>query len=183
MAQSGYTNPMRKDTLVIAGVAVVAIVIGVSLFFYGGDSFSSASPSAVTEARSVPTPVVVSFTELARGAHSKVLTRTNYLITSTSEFEKLWQMVDAKGKAPVVDFTKDSVVAVFAGQVMTGGYSISVSKVTDAEKRTVAVILTSPGSNCIVTQSTNEPYQIIKVPKTSLTFTHEDQTSTTNCSQ
>lgn len=172
-----------RNALIVCGVAVVAIVIGAFIFFYEEPGNRSFVPDWSIENSSAATAVTVPFKELARGSQSKVETSVNYLITSTSEFEKLWQMVDAKGKAPVVDFTKDSVVAVFAGQVMTGGYSISVSKVTDAEERTVTITLTSPGSNCIVTQSTNEPYQIITVPKTSLSLTHQDQATTTDCSQ
>jgi hypothetical protein len=123
----------------------------------------------------------VPFTELSRGAHSDVSTRTNYLITSTAELEKLWKMISASGKMPVIDFTKNNVAAVFAGQKMTGGYAIVVSKIMDVQDRLVTVTLTKPGSNCILTQSTTAPYQVIQLPKTSLQFTHEDQVTTTNC--
>jgi len=172
---------MRRDTYVVGGIAVAAIIIGASLSLYGGNGFSNTSPSAAIENQ--PAAVIVPFTKLAQGVKSTVSTRTNYLITSASEFTKLWQMVDAKGKVPAVDFTKNDVVAVFAGQKMTGGYEITVSKVEDTNVRNVVVTLAKPGSDCVLTQSTIAPYQIIEIPKTTLTFAHIDQDTTINCSQ
>lgn len=167
-----------RNAFIIGGVAVVAIVIGVLVFLYG-DGINR--PIGAYE---IPlSAVVVPFTELMRGTQSNVSTRTNYLITSTNELEKLWKMINAGGKMPTVDFSQNYIAAVFAGQKMTGGYAISVTKVIDAQGRMVTVTLTSPGSACIVTQSTTAPYQIIELSKTSLPFTHEDQTTMTSCSQ
>jgi len=163
-----------RNALIVSGAVVVAVIVGTLLFLYGGENFSNKNYSIVT---------TVPFTELAHGTQSDVATRTNYLITSASELEKLWKMIDAKGNPPVVDFAKSAVAAVFAGQKMTGGYAIAVSKVTDAQDRVVTITLSSPDSTCLFTQSITAPYQIIKLPKTSLSFTHEDQTATTSCSQ
>lgn len=170
-----------RNTIIVGGVAVVAIIVGATAFFYEEPGNKSFVPDWSVENRSAVAAVIVPFTELARGAHAKVLTRTNYLITSTEEFTKLWQMVDAKGKVPTVDFTKNYVAAVFAGGYSTGGYSIAVTKIEDTDARTVTVTLASPGSSCIVTQSTTAPYQLIELPKTSLTFAHTDQDTTTEC--
>jgi hypothetical protein len=165
----------------ISGAAVVAIGIGVVVFLYGGENFSNTSPSTTNTAQLAV--VAISFTKLAQGVKSTVSTRTNYLITSASELEKLWQMVDARGKTPVIDFTKNYVAAVFAGKVPTTGYAIAVSKVEDTNVRIVTVTLTKPESGCIEGQLITSPYALIELPKTSLQFTHEDQTATTNCSQ
>ncbi|MFA6279138.1 MAG: protease complex subunit PrcB family protein [Candidatus Paceibacterota bacterium] len=168
-----------RNALVIVVVAIAAIVVGVLVFLYGGDTTSNASSPIVIE----DNPVVISFTKLAQGVHSTVATRTNYLITAESELKELWKMVDANGTVPAVDFNKNYVAAVFAGQKMTGGYEITVSKVEDTSVRNVVVTLADPGSDCMVTQSTTAPYQIIELPKTPLTFTHQDQAVTTSCSQ
>jgi len=165
----------------IGGVAVVAIIIGGFVFVYGGQNFSGTPFSEATG--NVPVAIAVPFTELAHGTQSDVSTRTNYLITSMSELDKLWEMVNATSTPPTVDFSSNYVAAVFAGQRMTGGYAIAVSKVADTQNRLVTITITSPDSSCMVTQSTTAPYQIVEIPKTSLPFTHEDQTSTTSCSQ
>lgn len=173
-----YTKDMR-DTYIIGGLAVVVIATGIFLILQGGNGGQVASPSAATDA--LPIAATVPFTELVRGMQSEVKTRVNYLITSTEGLEKLWEMVDATGTPPVVDFKKDSVIAVFAGEKPTTGHAIEVAKVEDAIARTVSITLTNPGGSCVVGQAITAPYQVIVVPLTTLSFAHEDISTTTGC--
>jgi len=146
-----------KNWIMTGGVVFVAIVAGVFLFLYSTSVSSNQSSTVI----SVP------FTKLAQGTQSTVSVRTNYLITSTGEFEKLWKMIDAKGSPPTVDFTKNSVAAIFAG---------TVSSVEDTDVRTVTVT----GTSCSFKKATTTPYELITLPATPLEFTHEDQ-ATNNC--
>ncbi len=167
-----------RDTLIIIGLAFVAVVVGAFLFLYGRESLSNASSSAVaynTPAATVP------FTELAQGVQSSVSVRANYLITSESQLSELWKMIDARGQTPVVNFATHDVVAVFAGKEPTAGYTITVSKVEDTNTREVTVALTSPGGSCVLAQSVTAPYQVVELPKTSLPLTHTDQAITASC--
>lgn len=173
IVRDGYTVYMEKKLLIGGGVAIVAIGVGIAAFFYGG----GAAPQAIGQQPAVNVP----FAELAKDAHSTVITRVNYLITSESEFIKLWKMVDAAGAPPKVDFSTKYVAAVFAGKKPTGGYGITVSKVEDANVRMVTITLAKPDAACILTQAETAPYQIIELPKTTLSFSHEDQTSTVGC--
>ncbi len=167
------------DVAIILGLALAAVVIGVFVFLYGRGTLPNIAPSSAIATSSDGT--VVSFIELAHGAHSTVKTRVNYLITSEGQLGELWKMVDAAGQAPLVDFSSDSVIAVFAGTEPTAGYAITVSKVTDGTTRTVAVTLSSPDSTCILAQSKTAPYQVVELPKTALPLAHEDVATTTNC--
>ena len=160
-----------RNALIVGGISVVAIGIGVFVFLYGGKAFGVA-PS---------TEIIVPFIELAQGTQSSVSRRTNYLITSESQLDELWNMTDAKGIPPTVDFTKNYVAGVFSGKEPTTGYAITVSKVMDVKSRIVTVTLVSPDTSCILAQSMTAPYQIISLPKTSLPFAHEDQTITVSC--
>ena len=75
------------------------------------------------------------------------------------------------------------MIGVFSGKQSTGGHTIEVAKVTDiGDIRTVAVALTNPGPNCIVTESLANPYQIIVVPFTYAALAHEDISTTVSCS-
>ena len=67
----------------------------------------------------------------------------------------------------------------FAGKEPDAGYEVSVSSVEDTNVRTVVVALAKAGNNCAQTKTT--PYQIVKLPKTTLPFTHKDITATVNC--
>ncbi len=170
-----------KDTLIIVGLALVAVIAGSFIFLYGRGSLSNASSSAVTYGAPGAAAATVPFTELAQGAHSTITVRANYLITSKAELAKLWKMIDARAQVPVVDFAKNDVIAVFAGKKPTAGYAVAVSKVEDTNTREVTVALTSPGGNCVLAQSVTEPYQVIELPKTALALTHVDQEITASC--
>jgi hypothetical protein len=69
------------------------------------------------------------------------------------------------GDRPAVDFTRDVVVAVAAGQRPTGGYEIAVNRVRQANgELTVEVVETTPGPNCMTTTSLTQPVDVIVVP-------------------
>ena len=169
-----YTGCMRK-MLISGGIAIGIAAIGTLFFLYSDGLISS---SAANESR--PATVAVPFTELARGSKSTVTTRTNYLITSASELDKLWEMIDAKGQPPVIDFTKNAVAAVFAGKDLSVSDTITISKIEDTEVRMVTVALVKPESACAPKISTT-PYQVVSLPKTLLAFAHEDVVTIAPC--
>jgi len=171
---------MKRSIIILSSSIVIAITIGVLAFIYGGNNLSNISSTSAGEN---PAAVAVPFTNLAHGVSSKVSTRTNYLITSKSELEKLWEIIDASGKTPSVDFSKNYVAAVFAGKKPTSGYDVVVSKVEDTNVRTVTVTLINPGDNCSEKSSFTAPYALIELPITQLSFTHEDKTATNDCSR
>ena len=170
-----------RDTLIIAGLTFVAVIIGIYIFFYNSGSLSSAALSAGANTNSAA--VAIPFTKLAQGTRSSVSTRVNYLITSTSQLEELWKMLGAGGQMPSVDFATHNVIAVFAGKEPTAGYAIAVSKVTDSEVRAVTITITAPASTCSAAHSMTAPYQVVELPKSPLSLTHEDQTATAGCPQ
>ncbi|MFZ3044265.1 MAG: protease complex subunit PrcB family protein [Minisyncoccia bacterium] len=168
---------MRRNTLVVACVALAAIAIGVYFFLSG--NLSNASLSALSGQQQ--SAVVVPFTPLASGSSSKVETRVNYFITSPTQLQELWSLVDATGTPPTVDFNKDAVIAVFAGQQPTTGYAISVSKVVDSGARLVSITIAKPDGGCLTGQSLTTPYEVVVVPTTTLPLAHEDLSATIAC--
>jgi hypothetical protein len=153
----------------LLSMTVIGILAGVQ---QGGHASAS---------QELGSPVV--FTELAEGTQSGMTERTNYLITSSAEFSELWQTLYGTSTPPAVDFSKDSVLALFAGEKPTTGYSIKTEAIRDAEVRTVSVMLTEPGTDCIEGQMVTTPYEIVAVPSTGLSCTHEDIVSTVSCAQ
>ncbi|MDP2655850.1 MAG: protease complex subunit PrcB family protein [bacterium] len=164
---------MRRDFIGIIVVAVIAIAIGVYLFYSG-----EYQPSSVTNQQA---SVIVPFTALAEGSRSKVESRVNYLITTQEELVELWKFLEEPPPVPKVDFTKKVVAAVFAGKAPTSGYDINVVEVQDADKRVVKIELIKPDESCILAQSLTAPYQVVELPKTSLPFTHADVWTTKSC--
>ncbi|MBU6491016.1 protease complex subunit PrcB family protein [Patescibacteria group bacterium] len=171
-----------RNILAIVGLVVAATIIGAFVFLYGGNTFPSRS-SLAPAYNNPPDKTTIPFTELAHGAHSSIPVRANYLITSEDQLSELWKMIDAGGQTPKVDFATQSVIAIFAGQKPTAGYTIAVSNVEDAATRDVTITLTSPGGSCLLAQSLTAPYQVVELPKTSLAFTHKDLATTLSCLQ
>lgn len=69
------------------------------------------------------------------------------------------------GQRPAVDFTKDMVVAVAAGQRPSGGYEIQVHRVTQqGGELTVEVLETAPGPNCMTSASLTQPVDVVVLP-------------------
>jgi len=168
---------MKQDTLVVAGVALIAVAAGAYFFLQG--NLSNMSPSAISGDQ--VSAVAVSFTPLVHGSRSKITTRVNYFITSPTQLQELWSLVDATGTPPTVDFNKDAVIAVFAGKQPATGYAISVSKVVDSSARLVSITIAKPDGSCKSKSSATMPYEIVTLPTTSLPLIHEDISTTISC--
>ncbi|MBI3572103.1 protease complex subunit PrcB family protein [Candidatus Kaiserbacteria bacterium] len=163
-----------KDALVVVALALVAIAVGAVLY-----TKNPAAPSAPATIAGTP----VSFSTLASGIESSVKEPKNYLITSEPGLQELWQMINSQDPPPIIDFTKNSVIAIFAGAEPTAGYEIKVSAIADSASRQVLIVLTKPGGSCIVPQIVTAPYEVVELPATALPLTHQQAVETTSCLQ
>lgn len=164
---------MRNTGLLVL-FALIAAGAGAAVYMYGNKPLLAPPPSEVTATS-------IAFTELASGTDASVTKRVNYLITTDDELRDLWKLLGAHGERPVIDFTKEAVIAVFAGEEPSAGYSIAVSAITDTTERMVTVQIAAPGVTCLAAQVVTTPYQVLKMPKSDLPLTHEDITTTTGC--
>lgn len=177
MALQRYTVRMKKDTLIVVGVVLLAVAIGG--YFSLNGNLKNSSPATVSESQT--SAVVVPFTTLASGTRSTVTDRVNYVITSSTQLSQLWKLVDAPGTPPKVDFSKNAVIAVFAGRQPTAGYVITVSKITDSSARLVSVTIQKPDSTCKPKATATMPYELVTIPATTLPLAHEDISTTVSC--
>ena len=104
------------------------------------------------------------------------------VIRDDSTFAQFWQALGA-GQRPVVDFSRDVVIAVAAGQRQTGGYAIAVERVARAGKAmTVEVVETVPGPGCWTTQQITQPVDVVVVAAADApTWSFSDQTRRQGC--
>jgi hypothetical protein len=78
----------------------------------------------------------------------------------------VWNIYVGRGDAPPVDFAKESAAFLFAGQRNTGGYGISVKKVTIGRKEVIIdAALTTPPADAMVTQALTSPFAVIAIAK------------------
>ena len=87
------------------------------------------------------------------------------------------------GDRPAVDFTRNLVVAVSAGQRPTGGYEIAVAGVHEADgELSIQVVETTPGPNCMTTPSLTQPVDVVVVPTvTARTWSFTEQKEVRGC--
>jgi protease stability complex PrcB-like protein len=85
------------------------------------------------------------------------------IIRDANAWAEFWSELGTGGR-PEVDFTRNVVVAVAAGQRPTGGYEIRVDQVrqVNGELR-VEVVETTPGPNCMTTASLTQPVDVVVV--------------------
>jgi hypothetical protein len=166
---------IHRDLAVGIGTIFATLLVAAGVFSYFIDNGRAVSRPAVTETADVP------FTPLIRGSESSVTERVNYIITSKEELALLWDMINATTTEPSIDFNTQAVLAIFAGQQLVAGTDIAVAKIEDAAKRLVSITIARPTGSCTEKRSATTPYEIIKVPLTSLTLAHEDLRTTVRC--
>jgi hypothetical protein len=169
-----------RDALIIFISIIAAMAIGGYLFLNGTPSTLAPAPeSPVVDDRSE------SFNVLIQGQDAGSLTRrTNYRIVDDVELVELWRMIyGTSGPAlPIIDFTRYEVIGVFDGSHSTGGYGVSVTGILDQDgTRIVRIRREVPGETCIVTQGLTSPFQLVRVEKTNLPITREEETVTNVC--
>jgi hypothetical protein len=118
----------------------------------------------------------VDFTTIARGTDSDYQSATKMAIDDSEEWIALWQQhtcnIEPPPPVPQVDFTRYSVVAVFAGEQPTGGYSVEILNVENGSSKTKeqgAIAITvrhrQPKAGEFVTEALTYPYHMIRIPK------------------
>ncbi|HET6778026.1 MAG TPA: protease complex subunit PrcB family protein [Gemmatimonadales bacterium] len=86
------------------------------------------------------------------------------VIRDANAWSQFWSELGV-GERPQVDFTRDVVVAVAAGQRSTGGFEIAVDRITQTDgELSVEVVERTPGPNCMTTASLTQPVDVVVVP-------------------
>ena len=104
------------------------------------------------------------------GTYSAIEEKREVLLNNNDDYQKLmtevYKNLDQMPRIPVVDFNKNSVIAVFIGNRSNGGFMVSIDSITEGKNLTVNITETTPGSNCMVTDAITRPFSLVKIPKT-----------------
>jgi hypothetical protein len=113
---------------------------------------------------------------------SMISTPERLVIRDDSSYARFWQGLGA-GARPSVDFTRDVVIAVAAGQQQTGGHGIQVQRVTrSGQGLAVDVVETAPGPGCPVAQTQTQPVDVVAVAAADAkTWSFNDRTVALGC--
>ena len=119
---------------------------------------------------------------IGQWSSSGISTPERLVIRDDSSYARFWGRLGA-GDRPSVDFTRDVVIAVAAGQRQTGGHSIAVSRVIRAGPGlAVEAVETVPGQGCLVTQTVTQPVDVVVVAAADAkTWSFSDRTVAQGC--
>jgi len=118
----------------------------------------------------------IDFTTIAQGADSGYQSASQTVIDNKERWINLWQQHTSDTEPPIpvpqVDFTSYNVVAVFAGEKSTGGYSVEILTVETRNFQTknlpslvIVVEYRQPQPEDFVTEAMTYPYHMIKIPQ------------------
>jgi hypothetical protein len=150
-----------------------------------GMAESAASLSMDSAAPAMPEPYSGSLvrsttskepTRLWKGGNAPSAEERQELVTDAETFKGYWQVLYPKLAPPEVDFTKQAVVVLMAGERPTAGYSIQVSRLGEKEEEIVIHYrVVSPPADAVTAQVITRPWtlQVITKPTKPVTFIKE----------
>lgn len=111
------------------------------------------------------------------GSGSEGIEKQNLVITNENDWASLLNQLDGANKVSQnfsetkIDFSKYTIVAIFADVKGSGGHKIEVGISETPEEKIIKVIQTSPTGNA--TSVMTQPYYIAKLPKSDLPIIFE----------
>ncbi len=116
----------------------------------------------------------IEFTTIAQGSNSGYQSASQVVIDNSEQWNDLWQRhtcnTEPPPPVPQVDFTRYSVVVVFAGEQPTGGYLVEILSAETSGSQTqeqlaITVQHRQPKAGDFVTEALTYPYHMIRIPK------------------
>lgn len=112
--------------------------------------------------------IVVPFSTIEKGSLSGITRPRQFVIDSNQDWGIFWRTHKERGnvKLPVVNFETEMVLAIFAGQQPSGGYSIKIEKIKLIDE-TLKIYFSyrEPGPSENVTLAITQPYHIVRAEK------------------
>ena len=110
------------------------------------------------------------FVSIGQGTASGVIDRREVVVQSEQQWQKLWNEHSPGGAPPPpVDFTKELVVGVFAGERPTAGHEVEIVRV-ERESGGLSVVyrIESPAKDAMVAQVLTQPFHLVRLPRLGL---------------
>jgi hypothetical protein len=110
----------------------------------------------------------IAFEEIDQGFYCGLTARITYVISENESWSELWtnmhNICSSVPNLPLANFTTDLIIAVFQGELATGGYMTTITKIVRTINRyLVYVDEIHPGPNCGTTQALTQPYHIVRI--------------------
>ena len=164
---------------VVSRVVVVAAVTLLSPRCDGTPSSAPDDPAAAT--------LVDSSSRVYRTLTSGFTAPTELVVRDAAAWREAWGQITGpivpQPERPAVDFGREAVVVVAAGERWTGGWTVTVDSVapTNGGGLTVSYTLSGPGAGCVAAQTITSPVDVVRVPRPSGEVRFTSRTVRTPC--
>ena len=117
--------------------------------------------------------VYLPFITIEKGTYSGITEPSYAVIKGEDDWNNFWDRhvsnIIPKPDVPEIDFSKEMVIGVFAGQKNSGGYEVEIVKILK-EENSIKVLYKErvPLPDEVVTAVITQPYHFIKMPKEDL---------------
>ena len=103
---------------------------------------------------------------IEKGEQSAIDEPKQVLVRTDAEWADLWRQHAGTRARPPIDFTKESVVAVFMGSRPTAGFNTAIVSATEGGGALIVRYTeTRPGRGAISAQVITFPFHIVAVPR------------------
>jgi len=112
----------------------------------------------------------IAFSTIERGSASGITTPTTLVVKSQEDWHRIWarhaSVRTPTPSPPRIDFSKEIVIAVFAGAQTTGGFTVEITAIEESAGLMRVTYRESglpPGS--LLTQAITQPYHLVRIPR------------------
>jgi hypothetical protein len=164
---------------VVSRVVVVAAVTLLSPRCDGTPSSAPDDPAAAT--------LVDSSSRVYRTLTSGFTGPAELVVRDDAAWREAWSRIVGPiappPERPAVDFGREAIVIVAAGERPSGGWSVAVDSVAPAAGGALVVsyTLTGPGAGCVTAQMITSPADVVRVPRLSGEVRFTSRTVRTPC--
>src|SRR4029077_15633942 len=103
---------------------------------------------------------------IVKGDQSNVDDAKQVVVRTETEWAQLWRQHAGDRPRPPIDFTRESVVAVFMGSRPNAGFSTAIVSATEGGGALmVRYSETKPARDAVAAQVLTSPYHIVAIPK------------------
>jgi hypothetical protein len=124
----------------------------------------------------------IPFSSIEKGSASGITTPTTLVVRRQEDWHRIWarhaSVRTPTPGPPQIDFSQEIVIAVFAGERMTGGFTVQVTAIEEsAGVIRVTYREIGPPPDSLLTQALTQPYHLVTTPRVEGLIIFERHTS------
>lgn len=144
----------------IIGITAVIIIFSWGAINWGNFNISGKAVNGNNE-------TILSFSTIMQGKDIGITYNKTAVVKNSSDWDSLWrELYPNNFMSPSINFSKITIIGVFAGSKPNGRYDSYISKIIKyPDKVEVLVEEIIPGDTCFVTSGISQPYHVVVLDK------------------